>query len=231
MGAKMSPLCRKSNRCAACGALLLHILIFAGLFIGISMAYEMPKTPAVESVYITLAEPLSAPAPVVEEVPPLPEEEPPAPPEPLPDAVSVKPKPKPEPKKPDKTRPRPEQKPLREVVESPQEAVAPARVAEPEPAPDQKSMQNAISALLARLEKEKRYPNSARRLGLEGQVFISVDLDSRGGIRSYRLDGGATHPILQKSAMQAMERVHKKWQPLAISKAVTVQVPLRFELH
>lgn len=221
----MSPLCRKSNRCAACGAIFLHCLLYAALFLGVSVAYETMDTPAVESMRITLAEAVSAPARLIEEIPPPPEETQPAAPEPLPDKVSLKPKPKP--KEASKPKPRqPVQKPVAQAPEKPP--------ALPEPAghePDRKAMQNAISALLASLEKEKRYPNSARRLGLEGQVFINVDLDGRGAIRSYRLNDADTHPILQKSVMQAMERVRKKWQPVEISRAVTVQIPVRFELR
>lgn len=236
----MSPLCRKSNRCAACTALLLHSLIFALFFFGLSLAQDSPATPAVESMYLTLAEPVAAPE-VIEEAPTPPsplEEDPPAPPEPLPEEVGLKPEPKPEPEPKRESKPRPQAEPVRKIAEKAPERTA-SPVAEttvatptaPEPEPDRQAEQSAVSALLARLEKEKRYPNSARRLGLQGLVFLHVELDGRGAIRSYRLEGGETHPILQKSALQAMERVRKKWRPVGLPRPVTVRVPLRFELQ
>lgn len=228
----MSPLCRKSNRCAAGGALLLHGLLFASLFLGVSMAHQVPNIPAVESMYITLAEAVNAPQPPAQAAPPPPEEIeiPQDPVEPLPDKVSIKPEPKKQPKETSKPKPKP-QPPVTQQTRQQEQAETTHTSGSTDPKVDQQARQNAISALLAKLEKEKRYPNSARRMGLEGQVFINVELDSRGAIRSYRLDGADTHPILQKSAMQAMERVYKKWQPVAISSAVTVQIPVRFELH
>lgn len=230
----MSPLSRKSNRCALCGAIMLHLGLMAACCISVSLAFEVPDTPPVESVYITLAEPVSAPAPLAEVVPvqeAVREEIPEPMPEEIPEAVNVEPEKKRKPE-PEKQAPKPRPKP----APNPKPAVAGHR---PETAvsqsgeqvADQKAMQNAVSALLARLEKEKRYPNSARRLGLQGSVLINVNLDSNGNIRSYTLSADGSHAILQKSAMQAMERVQKKWQPVELSKAMSVQVPVRFELN
>lgn len=247
----MTQLCRKSNRCAFAGMILLHALVAASLLISVSVATKLPTAKAVESLHITLAEAVAAATPITstpvpeEEV--MPEEEvvpetpavPPAPkPEPVQENVNLKPKEKNKPKEQTKTQPKAQAqaKPAQQeqTEAAPQSNIDPTSASAAQSlsvAREQKSMQNAVSALLARIEREKRYPNSARRLGLEGNILIRVEIDKQGNILNFRLKTDEAHPILQKSAQQAMERVYKKWKPVPVLQAVVVEVPIRFELH
>lgn len=228
----MNPLSKKSNRCGLIGAIALHLLILVAGFIPRSMAEDIPLEHPYESIQIKLAE---ASVPIQQELEPEPakEEVQPeelTPPEPkLTEDVNLE-QPKQEEPKPVKPRKKPKPKVQQEVAKQIENAQPVAAPAPPKVDEDKAAAQSAASVLLARLEKEKRYPNSARRLGLEGSLILRVELDNSGNIRSYRVEGDAHH-ILQSAAAQAMERVRQKWKPIPVQKNMSLRVPLRFVLR
>jgi protein TonB len=94
----------------------------------------------------------------------------------------------------------------------------------------EEAKQAILTALVASLEQEKRYPAAARRLGIEGLVMVQVQIDGTGRIVGAGVKGSAD-PLLEKAAADALQRVQKKWRPLPLPEPVTVNVPIRYNLE
>ena len=91
--------------------------------------------------------------------------------------------------------------------------------------------QSLVSILVAQMNRYKRYPSSARKLGLEGVVPVHVTIDGQGRITSISLAGGDVHPALQKAAAETMAKVRGNWKPPAVTQGISVTVPMRFSLR
>jgi protein TonB len=94
----------------------------------------------------------------------------------------------------------------------------------------EEAKQAILTALVASLEQEKRYPAAARRLGVEGLVMAQVQIDGAGRIVGAGVKGSAD-PLLEKAAADALQRVQKKWRPIPLPEPVTVNVPIRYNLE
>lgn len=220
----------KSKGCGLTGTFLAHGLILLVLLFVVDEAEPTPLPPPVEALRISLTEPVAAPEPepvaqVEPEVPPLPQVlPPPVPEETLPvKKADARPKKKIPPKK---EAPRKEQ---------PERAVSPAPAPPKQaPAPDtalrKEARQTLLSALLARIEKEKRYPTAARRLGLEGQVTVTVKVDAQGRIAGIQVQGADAHAVLEKATQEALNRVRSKWTPVPVPEAMTLRIPIKYSL-
>ena len=84
---------------------------------------------------------------------------------------------------------------------------------------------------MAQMNRYKRYPSSARKLGLEGVVPVHVTIDGQGRITSISLAGGDVHPALQKAAAETMAKVRGNWKPPAVTHGISATVPMRFSLR
>lgn len=90
--------------------------------------------------------------------------------------------------------------------------------------------QTLMSYLVAQIEKYKKYPNAARKLGLEGVVHIAVTIGSGGNLLSIQTRGDALHPILQKAAAETVAKVRENWKQQGHMAPLSVVIPLRYSL-
>lgn len=207
------------------GALAIVLGVHA---IAIIVALKWPAPQPIElppqAMMVEMA-PLPEPAPppppkvITPPQPPTPVEEPPLPklaeaPKPT---ISVpkppKPKPKPAPPKPEKKpEPRQEKPPAEQTVDTPPSTAPPAK--SQAPAPSVASNSNALptwqSDLLRHLAKFKKYPEDARRRGMQGVNRLRFVVDGEGKVLSYSLAGGSGSASLDRATMEMIRRA----QPL-----------------
>jgi protein TonB len=75
------------------------------------------------------------------------------------------------------------------------------------------------------------YPAQARRLHLEGEVVVMVEVAADGSIRSTVLRHGSGYAVLDEAAVAAVARAH--FAPAldhGLPVAAAVEVPVRFRL-
>lgn len=194
-------------------------------------------------------EPEPAPEPEPEPIPePEPEPEPEPIPEPKPEPVKPKPQPKPAPKRVEK--PKPVQKPAPaaaptpapslEAVEGPVAQAGQAGLADGREggvgtgvsgtgsgASD--GTDRVLAELLAVIEANKTYPRRARQTGQQGEVLLAVEIGPDGWVASVSIRKKHASALLNRAALKAAEPLEGR--PTKLSKAVTIVVPVRFELH
>ncbi|MBA1204026.1 energy transducer TonB [Pseudomonas capeferrum] len=226
-------------------AMVLGIHAIAVLLIfdrSVPQAIELP--PAAMMVELApLPEPAPPPPPPkVVPQPPAPVEEPPLPklveaPKPK---IAIpkppKPKAKPQPPKPEK-KPEPprETPPTEQVADTPPNNTPPQKAAAP--APSIASNSNALptwqSDLLRHLAKYKRYPEDARRRGLQGINRLRFVVDADGKILSYSLAGGSGSAALDRATMEMIRRaqpVPKPPRELLNNGSIEVVAPFVYSL-
>ena len=209
------------------GSLLLVLAVHA---VAIVVALRWPSSQAIElppaAMMVELApvpEPAPPPPPKVVRPPqpPAPEEQLPIPP--VAEAPKaeiavpkpVKPKPKPQPPKPvKKVEPPKEEKPADDKpLDAPPSNAKPEKSASPQPAPPTPPS-NALPTwqgeLLSHLSKFKRYPEDARRRGMQGTSRLRFVVDGEGRVLSYELAGGSGSASLDRATLEMIRRA----QPL-----------------
>ncbi|WP_460384088.1 energy transducer TonB [Pseudomonas amygdali] len=212
------------------GSLLLVLAVHA---IAIIIAVRWPASQAIElppaAMMVELA-PLPEPAPppppkvVQPPLPPAPEE-----PEPMPEVAQApkpeivvtkkveKPKPKPQPPKPQKKPEPPQEKPADEkpvdtppTTAKPEKAAAPKPAPAPAPAPPSNALPSWQGDLLSHLGKYKKYPEDARRRGMQGVARLRFVVDADGNVLSYSIANSSGSPALDRATMEMIRRA----QPL-----------------
>lgn len=174
------------------------------------------------------------PAAMMVELAPLPEAAPKPPAEveepPLPKLVEApkpkiaipkppKPKPKPQPPKPEKKPEPPKDEPPAkdDVADTPPSNAQPQKSAAP--APSIASNSNALpswqSDLLRHLAKYKKYPEDARRRGLQGINRLRFVVDAEGKVVSYSLAGGSGSAALDRATLEMIRRAGSVPKPPA----------------
>ena len=219
---------------------------------------EVPETPiekplvehlTEESDFEVPAHPEPKPEPEPEPAPePEPEPIPEPEPEPEPEPVKPKPQPKPAPKRVEK--PKPVQKPAPaaaptpapslEAVEGPVAQAGQAGLADGREggvgtgvsgtgsgASD--GTDRVLAELLAVIEANKTYPRRARQTGQQGEVLLAVEIGPDGRVASVSIRKKHASALLNRAALKAAEPLEGR--PTKLSKAVTIVVPVRFELH
>ena len=218
------------------GSLLLVLAVHA---IAIVVALRWPASQAIElppaAMMVELA-PLPEPAP-----PPPPQVvQPPQPPEPeevvpVPEVVQApkpeivvpkkveKPKPKPQPPKPVKKPEPPKEEPAAEkpvdtppTTAKPEKSVAPTPPAPP--SPPSNALPNWQSDLLRHLSKYKKYPEDARRRGMQGVARLRFVVDAQGNVLSYSIASSSGSPALDRATTEMIRRA----QPLPKPPAETL---------
>ena len=194
-------------------------------------------------------EPEPAPEPEPEPIPePEPEPEPEPIPEPKPEPVKPKPQPKPAPKRVEKPKPvqksapaaAPTPAPSLEAVEGPVAQAGQAGLADGREggvgtgvsgtgsgASD--GTDRVLAELLAVIEANKTYPRRARQTGQQGEVLLAVEIGPDGRVASVSIRKKHASALLNRAALKAAEPLEGR--PTKLSKAVTIVVPVRFELH
>lgn len=217
---------------------------------------EVPETPiekplvehlTEESDFEVPAHPEPKPEPEPEPAPE-PEPEPIPEPEPKPEPVKPKPQPKPAPKRVEK--PKPVQKPAPaaaptpapslEAVEGPVAQAGQAGLADGREggvgtgvsgtgsgASD--GTDRVLAELLAVIEANKTYPRRARQTGQQGEVLLAVEIGPDGRVASVSIRKKHASALLNRAALKAAEPLEGR--PTKLLKAVTIVVPVRFELH
>ncbi|MHC6228076.1 energy transducer TonB [Pseudomonas sp. X10] len=208
----------------------------------VPQAVELP--PAAMMVELApLPEPAPPPPPkVVTPQPPAPVEEPELPklveaPKPK---IAIpkppKPKAKPQPPKPEKKPEPPQDKPpAEEVVDSPPSTAPPQKSAAPAPsiAANSNALPTWQSDLLRHLGKYKRYPEDARRRGLQGINRLRFVVDAEGRILSYSLAGGSGSAALDRATLEMIRKaqpVPKPPKELLNNGSIEVVAPFVYSL-
>ena len=190
--------------------------------IGPKQTQSIPDPAPVEPPKIT-APPSPAPNPPI----PVPKPE-------KPRKIVKKSKPVPQLKKPisDKT-------PPAEATTAPPSAEAPPAPTQAAPAPgasSSKASHDPVTwqgALLAQLEKFKRYPSDAMADHQEGVPTVTFSMDRKGHVLSVRLTSSSGHALLDQEALALPKRA----QPLPIppdsvaGDPITLTVPVEFYIH
>ncbi|EIK97349.1 TonB-like protein [Pseudomonas sp. M47T1] len=180
-----------------------------------------PQAMMVELAPVPEVAPPPPPKVITPPTPPTPVEELPLPklaeaPKPtiaIPKQEKPKPKPKPQPPKPEK-KPEPPQEtpPSEKVVDTaPAKDSAPkAPVAQPQLPSNSNALPNWQGDLLRHLAKFKKYPEDARRRGLQGVNRLRFVVDAEGKVLSYELAGGSGSAALDRATLDMIRRA----QPL-----------------
>ncbi|MEG5265055.1 TonB family protein [Pseudomonas sp. JDS28PS106] len=220
------------------GSLLLVLAVHA---IAIVVALRWPASQAIElppaAMMIELPpmpEPAPPPPPQVVQPPPPPVEEEVVPvPEvaeaPKPEIVvpkkveKPKPKPKPQPPKPVKKPEPPREEPAAEKpVDTPPTTAKTEPAAQPAPsappAPPSNALPNWQSDLLRHLSKYKKYPEDARRRGMQGVARLRFVVDAQGNVLSYSIASSSGSPALDRATTEMIRRA----QPLPKPPAETL---------
>lgn len=218
---------------------------------------EVPETPiekplvehlTEESDFEVPARPEPEPEPVPE---PEPEPEPEPIPEPKPEPVKPKPQPKPAPKRVEKPKPvqkhapkpapaaAPTPAPSLEALEGPVAQAGQAGLSEGREggvgtgvsgsgsgASD--GTDQVLAELLAVVEANKTYPRRARQTGQQGEVQLAVEIGPDGRVVDVSIRKKHASALLNRAALKAAEPLEGR--PTKLTKAVTIVVPVRFEL-
>ncbi|WP_060507701.1 energy transducer TonB [Pseudomonas sp. NBRC 111124] len=207
----------------------------------VPQAIELP--PAAMMVELApLPEPAPPPPPKAAPQPPAPVEEPPLPklveaPKPkIAIAKPPKPKPKPQPPKPEKKPEPPKDEPAKEqVADTPPSNTPPQKSAAPAPsiASNSQALPTWQSDLLRHLAKYKRYPEDARRRGLQGINRLRFVVDAEGKVVSYSMAGGSGSAALDRATMEMIRRagtVPKPPAELLTNGTIEVVAPFVYSL-
>ena len=88
-------------------------------------------------------------------------------------------------------------------------------------------MSNALMQIVQVIEQNKRYPKRARDIGLEGQTILIVSIDASGAVTDYRLQEGG-NALFRRATLSAAQ--HLKGLKTQVSKAATLEIPVRYEI-
>ncbi len=126
-----------------------------------------------------------------------------------------KPKPKPQPPKPQKKPEPPKEEPAAEKpVDTPPTTAKPEKSAAPTPpappSPPSNALPNWQGDLLGHLSKYKKYPEDARRRGMQGVARLRFVVDADGNVLSYSIAASSGSSSLDRATMEMIRRA----QPL-----------------
>ncbi|KXV76788.1 energy transducer TonB [Acetobacter cerevisiae] len=245
------------------GVSLLVVLVVTGGGVGAMLRLPAAVVPVSEpppaAIAIDLApEPVSTPAPV-SDVPPGPQqtlstpdpapEDPPkvsAPPSPAPNPPVPVPKPEKLHKVVKKSKPAPvlkkpvpDKTPPADQTTAPPAAEAPPALNQAAPAPGASSSHASQSpttwqgALLARLERYKRYPAEAMADHQEGVPMLHFAMDRHGHVLSARIQRGSGHTLLDQEALALVRRAEPLPSPpdSVAGDPVVLTVPIEFYME
>lgn len=92
---------------------------------------------------------------------------------------------------------------------------------------------NWRGALLAHLNRAKRYPAEARQRREEGTVRLSFSIDRSGRVVSYQMVGSSGSTALDQEALSMIQRASPLPAPPAEvpGSRISLTVPVRFDIH
>ena len=136
-------------------------------------------------------------------------------------------------------KPVPDKTPPADATTAPPSSEAPPAPAQAAPAPGASSSKASHDpltwqgALLAQLEKFKRYPSDAMANHQEGVPTVTFSMDRKGHVLSASLSSSSGHPLLDQEAVALPKRA----QPLPVppdsveGDPITLTVPVEFYIH
>lgn len=149
-----------------------------------------------------------------------------------------KPVPKPEPPPVEPPPPEPAPEPTPEPVRPPEPVAPPPPVATPPPAPTAPTARPDLGGyrrgIHGAVMKRRRYPRSARRLGLEGKAVVRVFIDREGKMaRRPEIVRSTGHEVLDAAALEMLhEAAPFPPLPSGYDKALAeLVIPIRFSLR
>lgn len=95
---------------------------------------------------------------------------------------------------------------------------------------DMPEFQGGMEALKSFLEKNLKFPESLRKKGITGFVYVSFIIDKDGSVKDIKVIRGI-HPDADKEAVRLIELTDKKWKPgkqKGEKVAVQMMVPIKF---
>jgi TonB family protein len=86
--------------------------------------------------------------------------------------------------------------------------------------------------LLSRIEKYKKYPKSAKRLGIQGNVVVTFVLDKNGKLKKQQLVNGSGYKVLDNAAQSIIAKA-SPFPPLPAEYEgeTSFTLPVTFEIH
>ena len=90
---------------------------------------------------------------------------------------------------------------------------------EPEPEPEENTIENElvttlsmefkrnyVSEIMLRLHRNKKYPESERRRGHEGEVVVRFSVHPNGSVSGMAIERGCPYPLLNDAALRTVRR-------------------------
>lgn len=116
---------------------------------------------------------------------------------------------------------------IHEFTDTIEEEPAPAGVP-----PAERSSMEDLSIVLDRLREKilenKIYPAAARKKGLQGVVFLRLELDSEGNIIALQVMRSSGHKILDRAAISLLKKVVPYEH--GIGRSIAVEIPIKYSL-
>ena len=94
-------------------------------------------------------------------------------------------------------------------------------------------MSNYLGRVVSRLQRQKRYPSSAKRKKLQGTVVIAFTIRKNGNIAGVRIKRRSGHSVLDKEVL-AMVRRASPFPPIPTNagrRKISVSVPISFRVR
>ena len=85
-----------------------------------------------------------------------------------------------------------------------------------------------IEGLRARLEAELIYPYVARKRGLQGVVFVTLQLDEKGYLTGIEVTKSSGHGVLDDAAVRLVGKVVP--YPHGLGRSLSIDIPIRYSL-
>lgn len=87
-----------------------------------------------------------------------------------------------------------------------------------------------LAVVLEALNRHKRYPKQARRLGAEGTVRLLVTVGAEGKIQACGLGKSSGHSVLDAAAARLGEKLVRLEVPVQGGKSFQILIPVRYSL-
>ena len=90
------------------------------------------------------------------------------------------------------------------------------------------AMNQAFRAIVEQIERHKRYPTRARKIGLTGNAVLEVTVNSQGVVSGYRIKS-TSNALFKQSTLQAAK--HLDGFKTGADRAAVIEVPVVYRLE
>lgn len=90
------------------------------------------------------------------------------------------------------------------------------------------AMNQALAAIVEQIERYKRYPSRAQKIGLTGTAILEVSIDSQGVVSGYRIKA-TSNALFKRSTLQAAK--HLDGFKTGADRAAVIEVPVIYRLE